>query len=780
MDELFAPDRIALVGATDREESVGLALWENLTADFQGSVVPVNPTRDCVFDTDCYDSLSAAPTVDLAVVAVPPDAVAEVIENAGDNGIEYAVVITAGFAEIGGEGEQRQQELVAVAQDAGVSIVGPNSLGIMSTPVGMNASFGPHAPDPGPVSFYSQSGAFVTAAVDWARELGLGFRHVASIGNAAVLDDVDFLGAWGEDPDSKVILGYVEGIERGRTFLKTARAVTQNTPVVLIKSGCTAAGAEAAASHTGAMAGRDEVYEAAFDQAGVHRAPSAEEFFDYGRSLAWLPALETPTVGVVTNAGGPGVMTTDAIGDGSLELATFADETRAALTESLPAEADASNPVDVVGDADVARFRQAIEQVLSDSAVGSLIVVAAPTAVLEYESLAREITTIAAESEIPICCCLMGGEDATTARRILADADIPTFFDPARAVRSLDALETQRQVRHREYVDPPEFDDIDHERARAILGANQNDGQAENQTGGQAGNRTDDQAGNQTGDQAEAIARNQTDSQDGGQTGGQTAVQPGDQAGAIARNQTGGQDGGRSVGQIGDQPSRQLGVEALDLLDAYGIPTPGGQIVEGSDEAATVAKRLDGPVVLKLVSQDISHKTDVGGVVTDVDPADAASVYDTIISTVREERPEATIAGVLVQEQVDTGDATETIVGTKRDPQFGQSVLFGLGGIFVETLKDTTLRVGPITRREAAKMVSEIDAYPLIAGSRGRPPADEDAIVETIVRISRLVEDFPEIAELDINPLVAGPDGVTAVDLRVTVDTPDEAEADHE
>ncbi|MCD2199379.1 acetate--CoA ligase family protein [Halobacterium sp. KA-4] len=687
---LFAPDRVAVVGATDREGSIGRAIATNL-ADFDGDVVAVNPGRDAVLGYDCYPDLQSAPDADLAVVVVPPSVVVDAVRDAGEAGVRNVVVITAGFSETGSEGAAREHELAAVADEYDLNLVGPNSLGVLSTPSGLNATFGPSNALPGSLSFMSQSGAFITAVLDWANDQGIGFKDVVSLGNKAVMDETDFLRQWHDDPETNVVLGYLEGIEDGRDFIDTAREVTQDTPAVVVKSGRTEAGAQAASSHTGTIAGSEAAYEAGFEQAGVVRAENVQELFDFARALDGLPLPDSEEVAVVTNAGGPGVMATDAVGDARLSMASFGDDTLDALSDSLPDAANVYNPVDVLGDAGVDRFADALDTVLGSEDVGCAVVVAAPTAVMDFGDLAEVLAKRQAEHGKPVVACLMGGERTEAAADTLSAAGIPNYFDPARAVRSLDALAVQRAVEAREYEEPTEFD-VDRERAREILDA------------------------------------------------------------------------------AAERDSRRLGVEAMDLLDAYGIPTPGGEVVDDPIAAEEVAHDIDGDVVMKIVSPDILHKSDIGGVKVGVSDEAVRDAYEDLVTRAKNYQPDATILGVQVQEMVDTEAGAETILGMNRDPQFGPLVLFGLGGIFVEVLEDTSVRVAPVSEREADEMIDDLDSAPLLRGARGREPADETAVTEAVQRLSQLVTDFPAILELDVNPLLATADGVQALDVRLTID----------
>ncbi len=695
LSTLFAPECVAVVGASDEPGTVGHAITKNLRDDFEGTVVPVNPNRENVLGLECYDSVREASeadiTVDVAVVVVPPTIALDVIEEAAQTGVENVVVITAGFSEAGSEGSGRERELVALAEKYDLNLVGPNSLGIMSTTVGLNATFGPRSASPGNISFMSQSGAFITAVLDWAADRHLGFKDVVSLGNKAVLDESDFIRQWGDDEGTDVILGYLEDIGDGRSFIDTAQTVTRETPMVVVKSGRTEAGASAAASHTGAIAGSDTAYRAGLEQAGVLRVETVQDLFDFASILAGQPLPETEGVAIVSNAGGPGVMATDAVGDSSLELATFSDETLARLEDRLPSEANLYNPVDIIGDATIDRFEDTIDIVLDDENVGMAVVLSCPTAVLSYEELAEVIASLHEKHGTPVATALMGGSSTETAAHTLSESGIPTYFDPERAVRSLDALARYARRRDHEYETPAQFD-IDRERIDEILTA------------------------------------------------------------AVESGQT------------------RLGVESMDLLEACEIPTPTGEVVNSPRRATAVAREIDGDVVMKIVSPDISHKSDIGGVEIGVATEEVADTYEDLVVRARNYQPDAKVLGVQIQEMVDVDAGTESIVGVTRDPQFGPLVMFGLGGIFVEVMEDTAFRVAPVAESAVREMVDEITSSPLLYGARGRERADVDALVEVIQRISQLVTEFPVITELDINPVVVLPDGVAAIDLRLTLD----------
>lgn len=427
------------------------------------------------------------------------------------------------------------------------------------------------------------------------------------------------------------------------------------------------------------------------EQAGVLRAESVQELFDAAQMLANQPLPDSENVAVITNAGGPGVLSTDAVGDSRLSMASFAEDTIEAFREALPAEGNVYNPVDIVGDADIERFRGALDAALADPNVGMGLVLSAPTAVLDYEELAEATISLRERHGKPVAACFMGGKRVAPAAELLREAGIPNYFDPARAVASLDSLAEYRRIREREYGDPAAFD-VDRERVRELLE--------------RAENRDDN----------------------------------------------------------------RIGVEAMGILEAYGIPIPESEVVSDPAEAERVAERIGGEVVMKIVSPDIMHKSDIGGVKVGVSRNEVYDAYEDLVTRARNYQPDATLLGVQVQEMVDLDSGVETIVGMNRDPQFGPLLLFGLGGIFVETLEDVSLRVAPVSEREARAMTDEIDAAPLLSGARGREPVDRESVIETIQRLSQLVVDFPEIVELDINPLVAAPDGVTAIDIALTVE----------
>jgi acyl-CoA synthetase (NDP forming) len=529
-------------------------------------------------------------------------------------------------------------------------------------------------PPGGPIAFMSQSGALGTAVLDMAMAGRIGFSKFVSLGNKADVSEIDLLQTWGDDPDSRVILIYVEGLPDGQKFIEVARKVTRDKPVVAIKSGVTASGSRAVSSHTGSLAGSEAAYKAAFRQAGVIRATSMEALFDYARAFAYQPLLSGDRIGIVTNAGGPGILATDALEHAGLDIPRLSHETVEALTDYLPGAASAANPVDVLGDALADRYRHAIRLVLDDSNVDGLIVIVTPQAMTEIEETAHAVGQMAQEADKPVLACFMGEARIEAGIDVLWQYRVPNYPFPERAAAALSAMSTYRR-----------------ERGRPIF-------------------------------EAEPCV---------------TCIPPVRELFERVRS-----EGRVSIGDA----------EARVVLDSYGFTIPKSSLAETPEEAVEAAEAIGYPVVLKLASPDILHKTDVGGVKLDVrSPDDVRDAFDLIVYRAGRYVPGARIWGCQVQQMVPGG--REVLLGMSRDPQFGPLVAFGLGGIYVEALKDVAFRVAPFSRKEADEMIREIRSYALLEGVRGEPPADHEAMVDALLRISQLVTDFPEIVELDINPL---------------------------
>ncbi len=691
LDKLFNPQSVALIGASRDESKLGYAILNNLIRDgYQGKLYPVNPKADEILGLKSYASVTDVPgVVDMAVIVIPSRFVASALKECGEKGVKGAIIISAGFREAGQEGAQLEKELIEIAKENDIRIVGPNCLGVIHTASGLNASFAPNMPEKGWIAFMSQSGALGSAVLDWALAEEIGFSSFVSLGNKADVSEIDLLEAWENDPDTRVILAYMEGLPSGQEFMRVARRVSKKKPIVAVKSGKTAAGSRAVSSHTGSLAGSEQSYEAAFKQSGVLRVGSVQELFDASTAFAYQPPLKGTNIAVVTNAGGPGIMATDALETLGLKMATLDEKTVEVLEGKLPPAANTHNPIDVLGDAFADRYAVALEAALQDANVDGVLVILTPQIKTDVVETATVITEIAPKYHKPVLAVFMGEAKSRAGIQVLNRGKIPAYFFPERAAGALRLM-----YDHYLWTQQPEPEyqtfDVDKERVRGIF------------------------------------------------------------------------DKARGEGRLtlGD-------AEARDIMEAYGIRIPRSELAETAEEAVQVARSIGYPVVMKIASPDILHKSDMGGVRVNVrDDDQVRDVFDILNYRAHRYMPDAKIWGVLVQEMVTGGK--EVIIGVNRDPQFGPLVMFGLGGIYVEVLKDVTFRIPPLSAEEARKMVSEIKTYALLRGVRGQKPADIDGIVDCILRVAQLVTDFPEVAEMDINPLMvkdAGA-GATAVDMR--------------
>jgi acetyl coenzyme A synthetase (ADP forming)-like protein len=694
LESFFNPQSVAVVGASRDPAKLGYAVLANLKeGGYTGRLYPINPKADEILGLKAYPSVLDVPDpVDLAVIVIPYPFVPAALEQCGQKGIPAVVVITAGFREAGREGLEREMELIETARRYSLRLIGPNCLGVIDTTTPLNATFAAGMPPGGPIAFMSQSGALGTAVLDIAMAGRIGFSKFASLGNKADVSEIDLLEAWGDDPDSRVVLIYVEGLPDGQKFIDVARKVTRDKPVVAIKSGVTASGSRAVSSHTGSLAGSEAAYKAAFHQAGVIRATSMEALFDYARAFAYQPLLKGDRIGIVTNAGGPGILATDALEHAGMQIARLSPDTTEALTDYLPGAASVANPVDVLGDALGDRYERAIRLVLDDPNVDGLIVIVTPQAMTEIEQTAHAVGRMAQGADKPVLGCFMGEARIEAGVEVLWQYGVPNYPFPERAAAALAAMSAYRRERQRpvfevepcEVCRPPVRELFDRVRA----------------------------------------------------------------------------EGRVSIGDL----------EAWTVLDAYGFNVPQSRLAKTPEEAVEIAEEIGYPVVIKVASPDILHKTDVGGVKVNLRSAgDVRDAFDLIMYRAGRYMPDARIWGCQVQQMVPGG--REVLLGMSRDPQFGPLVAFGLGGIYVEALKDVAFRVAPFGRQEADEMIREIRSYRLLEGVRGEPPADHDAMVDALLRISQLVTDFPEIVELDINPLMVFEEGrgAMAIDMRLVL-----------
>jgi acetyl coenzyme A synthetase (ADP forming)-like protein len=695
LEKFFKPNSVAVIGASTNPEKLGYAVLDNLvTGGYveRGKVYPINPSAESILDLQAYPSVLDVPgIIDLAVIVIPYRHVPAALEECGQKAIPAAVVISAGFREAGSEGLERELELVKIAKQYNIRLVGPNCLGVIDTFTPLNASFAAGTPPKGPMAFMSQSGALGTAVLDIALGGRLGLSKFVSLGNKADVSEIDLLKIWQDDPDTRVILIYSEGMPNGQEFIQVARQVTAKKPVVAIKSGVTQSGSRAVSSHTGSLAGSEQAYQAAFQQAGVLRATSMESLFDMALAIGYQPSLEGDRIAIVTNAGGPGILATDALERAGLTMARFELETIRSLEKFLPDAASAANPVDVLGDARADRYRFALEQVANDPNVDGILVVVTPQAMTEIEATAEAVGTLESESKKPILTCFMGEVKIKPGIDILTSHGVPNYPFPERAAIAFRAMADYREIKSRPKPEYVNFD-VNKQTVKELFERVRSDGRF----------------------------------------------------------------------SIGD-------FEARSVLEAYALRIPRSEIAETPDKAVEIASEIGYPVVLKIASPDILHKTDVGGVKVGLDNAEAVrDAFELMVYRANRYIPEARVWGCLVQEMVPSG-GTEVLVGMNRDPQFGPLVTFGLGGIYVETLKDVTFRIAPFSTEEAKAMLSEIRAHALLDGVRGQKALDKDAIVDALLRIGQLVQDFPEITELDINPLVVYPknQGVIAIDMRL-------------
>jgi acetyltransferase len=687
----FAPRSVAVVGASRDPSKVGGSVLANLkAAGFTGRVVPVNAQAATVQGLPAVPSVEALEDpVDLAVITVPPAGVLPALQACVARGVRGAVVISAGFREIGGDGQAREAALRAWLHGQPIRVLGPNCLGWIRPGCRLNATFAPGMPRPGRIAFVSHSGALAVAILDWSRERPMGFSLFASLGNQADLTETDVLAAAAEDDETQVIAAYLEGVAGGRRFFETLRAVTAMKPVVILKAGRSAEAARAVTSHTGALAGSDRAFEAAVKQAGAVRVRSVEALFDLAHALERQPLPGGRRLAVVTNGGGLGIVATDAARDAGLDVPSLGAEVETRLKAVLPPTASVANPVDLVGDADAGRFHNAL-QVLGDAAgVDAALVLLTAQAATDAATVARAIASATRGWAIPVMAAFVGGPRVAPGSTALEEAGIATYPFPERAVAALAGMARVGEARRRRPADGP----------------------------------------------------------------------PSGRAGEARRH----------LHALRESGARRLGlIDLQPVLAAYDIRVAPARLAATAEDAAAVAAQIGFPIALKIATPDIAHKTDVGGVrlglASGAEVADAARA---VMERARRERPQARIAGVLLQPMVPR--APELLLGAVRDPQFGPMVLVGFGGIYVEVLDDTAARLAPIAAAEAGEMLGELRMAPVLRGVRGEPPADLAGLAGAISRFSALAADLPDLEEIELNPLMAGAQGAIAVDARATL-----------
>jgi len=698
LEPLFCPSSIAVVGASRRAGTAGNEIMRNLVhGGYTGVIYPVNPKAKSILSMRCVPGVSAIDeSVDLAVIIVPAPAVENVVIECAEKGTRHFVVISAGFKEIGGDGIGREKRLKSIATERGLSILGPNCLGIINSDpeISMNAAFGGGIPEPGCLGLISQSGALAAALLDYARGRKIGFSRFVSFGNKSDITEIDLLRTMAADTKTKVIMMYVEDITNGQEFVETAYEITHGRnpkPILTIKTGRTEEGAAAAASHTGSLAGSDEVYDAIFSQAGVLRIESVEELFDLADVFEESSLAQGRRTAIITNAGGPGIMATDACIRNGLTLAKFQEYTLKSLKFQMPPTASLKNPVDVIGDARHDRYRAALDAVTADEGVDQVMVLVTPQAMTDVKEIAEVISDAENFSEKPIVACLMGDLSVEPGVRIFEERDVPHYQFPENAMRALAA-----KCMFAEWMRSPISDyrhfDVNHGAVEQIL----------------------------------------TDELTAG------------------RNQL-------------------VEIKALEMIGHYGFSVVPFKLAETADEAITAADEIGYPVVMKIAGPKILHKTEVGGVKLNLfDEQSVRTAFETIIHSVCEKMGEdVEIWGVVVQKMLPAGK--EIIIGMSRNERFGPLLMFGLGGIYTEALRDVSFRLAPIRQNVADEMIKDIRSYRLLGGIRGEPASDIKAIAECLLRLSQLVTDHPQIKELDINPLIVYPQdqGAVVADARV-------------
>lgn len=695
---LFDPKSVALIGASEEEGSVGYTLMKNLlVGEEQRKVYPVNPNRPSVFGVKCYPSVKDVPEhVDLAVVAVPAKIVPNIIEQCGEAGVDGVIIISAGFKETGEEGKKLEERIDSIRQRYGMRILGPNCMGVVRPHIALNATFLRKVPEPGQIAFVSQSGALGAAILDWAIDAHIGFSMFVSLGSMLDIDFGDVIDYLGNDPHTKSIIIYMESIGNAKKFMSAARGFAMTKPIIVIKAGRFSESARAATSHTGALAGDDAIYDASFKRAGVVRVVEVEDMFNCASVLDTNLLPEGPSLAVITNAGGPGVMAADAIVENKLVLAELSKEAIDSLNSFLPSHWSKSNPVDILGDADVGRYVKAVELFMFDKNVDGILIIYTPQGAASPKALAEALVERVKRRLKPVLCVWIGGSDLDEARQILYQNDIPTYSTPEDAVRTYMYMYNYKRNLELLY-ETPELLSVDWNPPKNNL---------------------------------KVLIRR------------------------VAKE-------GRDV---------LTEDEAERFLEGYGIQVPPHAIVKDPEEAIYIARGIGYPVVVKVLSQDVIHKSDVGGVVVGIrSDEELIRASDSMVKFLKERVPNARIKGFYLQKMVAPIDY-ELIIGCKKDPYFGSAILFGMGGIGVEVFKDFSIGLPPLNQTLARRLIEETKVYQMLKGYRNKPAADMRQLEETLVKFSNLVVDFPEISEMDVNPLVISNGKVYALDARIVID----------
>jgi acetyl coenzyme A synthetase (ADP forming)-like protein len=694
LNNFFNPKSIAVIGASRTPGKVGYDILKNsIEYGYQGVVYPINPRATEILGLKSYPSILDVPDkIELAVIVVPSKNVIEVIEQCGAKKIDAAVIITAGFRESGLEGAKLENDLVKKAKESGVRFIGPNCLGIIDTHSMVNASFAAGMPAKGSIGFFSQSGALCLAVLDRALPEDIGFSKFISVGNKADISDTDIMLALAEDDNTKVILGYIEGLRDGRKFMEVASQISKTKPLIIMKSGVTSSGAKAASSHTGALAGREAAFDSAFKQSGIIKARTMGELFNHALAFANQPLPAGPNVAIITNSGGPGIIAADASDRSDLQLVPLHKETVDKLRNFLPPAASFYNPIDILGDANAERYEKALYTVLQDEKIHGVMVLLTPTAVVDVEATAKAVANIANLVDKPILTSFMGKKSIESGSRILMKYNVPNYSYPEEAVSSLNAMYRYHVWINRPQKTYPHFEGLKDKVSRVF----------------------------------EKVKE--------------------------------------------ENRERLTDPEVHEILNTYGFLQPKSLIARTSEEAVAASKEIGYPVVMKIISPQIVHKSDIGGVRINLNnKKDVENAFFDITTRARNIMPAAYIYGVTIQEMIQEGK--EVIIGITKDAQFGHMIMFGLGGIYVEVLKDISFRVTPLSQEDAHEMIRETKTFPLLRGVRGEAETDIETIEKSLLMLSQLASDFPQIIEADINPLLVkkSGEGVIAIDARFTI-----------
>ncbi|UCD93798.1 MAG: acetate--CoA ligase family protein [Candidatus Zixiibacteriota bacterium] len=700
IEYIFRPKSVAMIGASPRKGTIGREILHNVIInEFNGKVFPVNPKYGVIHSIKCYSTILDVPdAVDLAIIAIPRDGVPDVAEKCGQKGVRGIVVISAGFKEVGGRGIELEDRLIEICRRYRMRMIGPNCFGVVNTDpdISLNCTFGKTGALPGRVGFISQSGALGEAIMNHAHQLGLGFSMVASIGNKADISANNILDFWKDDPRTEVILLYLENFGNPRNFTKIAREITRTKPIVAVKAGRTSQGAKAASSHTGALAELDVGVDALFDQCGVMRVSSVEELFDVASALANQPIPRGKRVAIVSNAGGPALLATDALVGMGMEVAPYTGETKRQLKRALSGQGTVNNPLDLVAGAGGKKFKAALKVVKEDKNYDSIMTIFVPPVTIDQLEVASSILEGVKDTDKMVLACFMGTEEGSDAVNFLKQNRIPVYQFPEAIAKTLYLIDSYRQWLERPLGKFRSFS-VNRAAAQKIL------------------------------------------------------------EGALET----------SEGAI-------IGEKALDVLAAYGIPVTKNEIVSSEKDAVSAAERIGFPVVLKVNTPVILHKTEIGGVKVDLrTPREVKTAFASLKKKITASK-RGTARGrekfsVFVQEMVSGG--IETVIGMTTDPSFGPLLMFGLGGIYVEILKDVSFGINPLNDNDADEMIKNLKSYPLLTGFRGTEPVDMPTLKESLLRLSQLVSDFDVISEVDINPFIACPKkgDSKAVDARFIV-----------